>query len=314
MRKNTSGHKVDVYASYQEAKITHAIEQQLKTMTHIPLHIHTSSSDWDAQLSEHLCHSSIWGDRHVIVLHVAAKDLKSLKEPWFKLWLERESDHHLIISLHGSYANKIATLQHPNIRLHNLYDQNNTLTSQDREAVNHQSDALMWLEKLKSLQPTQYQQWLDTQASLSLSERIDTLQTYYHKSSSMVFLTWIQVLIKKQPFSTLQDFKTSEIMECFNMTSAFVRSGLLDEETSSPPSSGLMKWPEAKTAWNHWKTRLSRAERYAWYLAWIEQELTLKGMRHPLNHSQAWQTCIRLSQSWMVTIAARPSPSQYKGR
>lgn len=314
MKSPPNSYKVDVFASHQVAKIEHALQEKLSKMQHTPIHIHRTSSDWDAQVSEQLCQQSIWGDAHVVVLHIEEKELKMLNQPWFSQWLEQSSPHHLIIALLGAYATKQKILQHKKICLHNLYDRENTLTPSDKQTINHDPEGLLWLEKLKSQQPLQYEQWMQTQEELTLQERLQTLQTYYHTQSTMMFLTWVQVLVGKQSLSVLLNIKTPEMMECFTMVSAWVRSGLLDEETSSGPSSGLMRWPDAKLAWASWQKKSSRIERYRWYLQWIQQEGTLKGMNHPLTQHHAWQACIQLTQSWKHLIEKAALPSRGKGQ
>lgn len=297
-------HKVDVFAAQKIAKIEHEIQKMVATMpSHIPIHLHRDNKDWCAQLNEQLCQHSLWGDQHLVILHIEEKELKILANDWFKHWLVQPSSHHLIISLFGSYANKHKILQHKNIMLHNLYEREHTLSLQDKEAIGHHPDGLLWLDKLKSQQPLQYEQWLQTIENLSMPERLQTLQTYYHTQSSMIFLTWVQVLLEKQSFDILSNLNTSDIMECFNMVSAWVRSGLLDEEKQTGPSSGLMRWPEAKSAWTKFQKTSTRKERYQWYLQWIQQESTLKGMDHPMNHAHAWQACLRLTQQWLERIA-----------
>lgn len=286
-------HSVDIFSSYQHGKIADAIEKLKSHMSsYITINIHSNDIEWDVKLNNYLCHNSIWNDKHLVILNITEKDIKHLEKPWFKKWLESNSPHHLIIGLQDCYA-KHAIFQHKQIKNHKLYDKTG-LTKEDLQLIGNDQEGIINLEKMKSFNHKQYVLWLELAANLSLEERLQSLCEYTYEEP-LVFLNWIKTILKKNNYDDLANFKATEIMECFNMTCNWIRLGLKDEEKNIKLASGLMKWPDAKAAWQLWQRKQTRAQRLSWYLRWLEQESLLRGLDEHLSMSHGWQKCLHMT-------------------
>lgn len=287
-----------VYASTQIDKVIAAIEKHSTKIAHtVVVHIQSSSNDWMVSLQEKLTQGSLFDDTFSIILYIEEKDIKSLKTPWFQKFITQPSPHTLIIGLSNSYAKKHSVFNHAHIRIQDLYDRAVTLTPEERRFVGDDKDALHAMTLLKA-RPQQFQAWYTQHHAVSIPERIASLHAVSQTAITHIFLLWVQTLRGIKPLAYLDTLNTQERMECYNMVAAWVRGGLMDEENAITTASGLMKWPDAATAWRMWCTRTTYQQRTAWYMHWLEQEVLLKGLDYPRQAHVGWMNCKKLHQQW----------------
>lgn len=292
-----------VFASMHLPLLDQAKESHLAKYSKdfLQTHLHTDDPDWQARLMAELSQSSLWGERSMVVLHTDAAALKNWDKAWWDRWLQSSSKHRVLVLLLGAYTQKQSIFQDPKIVCHNLYESKEGLSARDRAYLSHDEEAVMLLAHLKRTHPKAYAQWQDVAESLTPEARSRWLHSQ-HSAEPIWLLLWIEILNNQQPLSRMQSLKSSEMIECFNLISHWIRQALLNDEAQKPHDAGFMRWPLVKQTWINWRQHTTLEERYLWYGDWLAQEAVLKGLMHPLDQHQGWQRCLLLTQRWKAKM------------
>ena len=295
-------HSIHVYASTDPQQVQLAVEKYIADLKSHISHIHSTEADWMHVLSERLSSGSLWDEHCTMVLHLKEKDIKTLSNDWFKHFIATEhTTHHVVIALTDSFAKEHTLFKHPNIAVHDIYDRITSLTPEEKNFVGNDPEAIYSLGLLKKNTPT-FRRWHSEHGALDIPMRIASLKALQPKETNTIFLLWIHTLLGKKPVSALDTLDSKERMECYYYVSAWVRGSLLEEEQQKTSATGLNKWPDALNAMRQWRLNTTRNIRYTWYVQWLTQEHTLKGLRYPRNPHQGWQECKILHRQWVAHI------------